>query len=514
MVEARRGGRVKNRIDLNSQNQRQNRIKIVLCPIRELCLDSRNPRSHSPKQIRQIARSIEAFGFNVPILIDANKKVIAGHGRIMACELLGRAEVPTICLDHLTDAQARAFMIADNRLTENSTWDERLLGEQLKELSVLNLEFNLEATGFTMGEIDLRIEGLTSEAEEEAAARDDQFSALPVGPAVTRPGDMWLLGGHRVYCASALDAGAYVTLMQGELAQMVFDPPYNVRIEGNVSGLGTVQHRDFAMATGEMSEAEFTTFLTTACSLHARHSVDGSLHFVCMDWRHLTELLTAGRIVYSELKNICVWVKDSPGMGSLYRSQHEMVCVFRHGRQPHRNNVQLGQYGRNRSNVWEYPGANSSSRSGDEGNLLALHPTVKPAALVADAIMDCTARCDIVLDGFLGSGTTVIAAERTGRRCYGLELDPLYVDTVVRRWQAFTRERAYHASTGKCFNELEAEAKNDEHERGQLRSRLPEAAAADPVQKRSLRKPQRTSARLEKLRQPGGRGARRAGRNK
>jgi DNA modification methylase len=241
---------------------------------------------------------------------------------------------------------------------------------------------------------------------------------------------------------------------------MVFsDPPYNVRIDGNVSGLGKKRHREFAMASSEMSEFEFTRFLVTAASLFARHSTEGSLHFICMDWRHIADLLSAAREVYRQVINVCVWVKDNAGMGSFYRSQHEFVCVFRHGRGAHRNNIQLGRYGRNRSNVWHYAGANSFSRVGDEGNLLALHPTVKPVALVADAIMDCTSRYDLVFDGFLGSGTTVIAAERTGRRCYGLEIDPLYVDAIVRRWQAFTRDDARHTAAGKSFRDLEQEAK-------------------------------------------------------
>ena len=428
---------------------------MVYRPIADLKLDPKNPRLHSDRQVNQIAHSIEAFGFNVPALINANDRVIAGHGRILACQLLGQTEVPTICLEHLSETQARAFMIADNRLTETSVWDDRLLAEQLKELSVVDLEFSLESTGFTMGEIDLRIEGLNSEAEDTAALQDES-SDPPTGPPVTRPGDLWLLGENRVYCGSALDDASYAELMQNERAQAAFfDPPYNVRIENNVSGLGAVQHRNFEMASGEMSEGQFTTFLMMACSLHGRYSVDGALHFICMDWRHLGELLAAGRTVYSELKNLAVWVKNNPGMGSLYRSQHELILVFRYGRGPHRNNVQLGQYGRNRSNVWHYPNAQTFSRSEGEGNLLALHPTVKPAALVADAIMDCTARRDIVLDGFLGSGTSVIAAERTGRRCYGIELDPIYVDTIVRRWQAFTRSRARHADTGKFFDEIE-----------------------------------------------------------
>jgi DNA modification methylase len=351
-------------------------------------------------------------------------------------------------------------MIADNRLPENSVWDDRLLAEQLKDLSMLDLDFSIEVTGFEMGEIDFRIEGLKPppQAEEDPA---DVISAAPAGPAVSRAGDLWLLGTHRVYCGSALEEGSYATLMQDEKAAMVFtDPPYNVPIEGNVSGLGAVHHREFVMASGEMNEAEFTAFLATACSLLARHSVEGSLHFICMDWRHMAELLAAGRQTYEELKNVCVWAKDRAGMGSLYRSQHELVFAFKHGREQHRNNIQLGQYGRNRSNVWHYRGINSFGHGGQEGDLLALHPTVKPVALVADAVMDCTARGEVVLDAFLGSGTTVIAAERVGRRCYGLELDPLYVDTIVRRWQAFTGDRARLASTGRCFSELEEEKRH------------------------------------------------------
>jgi DNA modification methylase len=238
---------------------------------------------------------------------------------------------------------------------------------------------------------------------------------------------------------------------------MVFsDPPYNVRIDGHVSGLGAVGHREFEMAAGEMTQAEFTLFLNHACSLLGRYSVDGSLHYICIDWRHMAELLAAAASVYSELKNVCVWTKNNAGMGSFYRSQHELIFVYKFGRGMHRNNIKLGQYGRNRTNVWSYAGATAFGRSGDEGNLLALHPTVKPVAMVADAIVDCTSRRALVLDGFLGSGTTVIAGERTGRRCYGLEIDPLYVDVIVRRWQTFTRAQARHLVSGRWFAEVEA----------------------------------------------------------
>ena len=365
-------------------------LKAEWLPIELLKLDPNNPRAHSPKQIDQIAHSVLAFGFNVPILVDAALRVIAGHGRLLAARQLGLHQVPVIRLKHLSESQARAFALADNRMTDNSTWDERLLASQLKELAELDLDFDLEATGFEMGEIDLYIEGLTEAKDDDVPA--DALPIVPTGPAVSHTGDLWLLGRHRLVCGSALDDRAYADVMQREHASLVFiDPPYNVRINGNVSGLGAIQHREFPMASGEMNEAEFTQFLTDACSLLAQHSSEGAIHFICIDWRHISELLAAGRQVYTELKNMCVWVKDNCGMGSLYRSQHELVCVFEHGRGTHRNNIQLGQFGRNRSNVWSYRGANSFGRAGDEGNLLALHPTIKPVNLVADAIMDCSA---------------------------------------------------------------------------------------------------------------------------
>jgi DNA modification methylase len=435
-------------------------LKVVYRRTDDLKLDPNNPRRHSQKQIRQIGNSIETFGFNVPILIDRFGNVIAGHGRLLAAIALGITEVPTLCLDHLTPAQARAFMIADNRLTEIATWDDPLLAQQFRELSLLDLDFNIEVTGFEMGEIDLRIASLEDLPEHD----DDPADILPevcAGPAISKIGDLWLLGAHCVLCGNALDAEAVATLMGQKLAAMVFtDPPYNVPIDGHASGLGAIHHRPFPMTSGEMTETEFTSFLSPVFRNLAAFSGDGSIHFICMDWRHVAELLAASRDVYGELKNLCVWVKDNGGMGSLYRSQHELVFVFKNGRKGHRNNVQLGRLGRNRTNVWHYPGANSFARCGAEGNLLALHPTVKPA-MIADAILDCSARGDIVLDAFLGSGTTVIAAERTGRRCYGLELDPAYVDTIVRRWQAQTGGRACHAASGRRFDDLACEAAAD-----------------------------------------------------
>ena len=424
---------------------------VVMLAIDAIHPDPTNPRAHSKRQIKQIARSIEAFGFNVPILIDRDSQLIAGHGRLEACHLLGWTEVPTIRLEHLSLAQAKAFMIADNRLTENSTWDDKLLAESLKELSILNLDFSLDAIGFDMGEIDFRIESLDAQPDEDPA---DTVPA-PASVAVTRPGDLWLLGSHRVLCADSLEAASYNTLMAGHLATVVFeDPPYNVKIDGHVGGNGVIKHREFAMASGEMSAAEFTTFLTTAFGHAARHSRNGSIHFQCMDWRHIGEITAAGHVAYAELKNICVWVKNVGGMGSLYRSRHELVFVFKNGTAPHINNVELGRHGRYRTNVWEYAGI-GGMRSGEEGDLLKLHPTVKPIRLVADAILDCSNRGDIVLDASLGSGTTLMAAQRVERVCYGLEIDPRYVDTAIRRWQADTGLDAIHAATGMTFTERE-----------------------------------------------------------
>ena len=432
----------------------QPRIAIAYRPISDLKLDPRNPRAHSRRQIRQIARSIKTFGFIVPVLVDRLLRVLAGHGRVLASRELGLSEVPVIMIEHLTEEQARAFLIADNRLTEISTWDDSLLAEQLNALSLANIDFDIEATGFDMGEIDFRIQGLEADTAEPDA--DDGLPA-DSGPPVTKAGDLWQLGRHRIYCGNALDEGSFATLMNGKRASMAFtDPPYNVRIQGNVSGLGKVKHAEFVMASGEMSEEQFTAFLTQAFKNMAAYSSAGSIHFACADWRHLAEYLAAGKAAFSELKNVCVWAKDCAGMGSMYRSQHEFIFVFKNGKASHRNNVQLGRFGRHRSNLWRYPGVNSFARSTEEGNLLALHPTVKPVAMVADAILDCSGRGEGVLDPFLGSGTTIIAAERTGRVAYGLELEPRYVDAAIRRWQTHTGERAQHAVSGKSFGKLEA----------------------------------------------------------
>lgn len=428
----------------------KNHIQIEYLPHTALKPHPKNPRTHSVRQVKQIARSIEQFGFVSPILLDDEGFIIAGHGRLLAAQQLGMDDVPVVHLAHLTKAQAKALMLADNKLTENAGWDQALLAECFIELG--EMSFDLEITGFEMAEIDLTIQGFQA-AESDSA---DEMPDIPSHTPVTRAGDLWLLGRHRILCGNSLDPMAMQRLMQSDRAQMIFtDPPYNVPVDGHVGGLGDIRHREFAMASGEMTAEQFTSFLTTACENMAAHSTDGSLHYICMDWRHLREMLAAGHQAYTELKNICVWVKDNGGMGSLYRSRHELVLVFKHGIGKHRNNVELGAHGRYRTNVWEYAGVNSFSRNhDDEGNLLTLHPTVKPVTMIADAIMDCTKRGELVLDTFLGSGSTLIAAEKSGRICYGMELDPLYVDTAIRRWQNLTGQQAVRAGDSKTFDAL------------------------------------------------------------
>ncbi|MGB0125750.1 MAG: DNA methyltransferase [Silvibacterium sp.] len=429
------------------------KLTIAYQSVGTLKLNPRNSRTHTKRQIRQIADSIQAFGFNNPVLLDEANTIIAGHGRLSAAKLLGIAEVPTIRLGDLSPDQIRAYVIADNRLAEKAGWDKSILAIELQHLLSIETEFNITVTGFEIPEIDL----LLSPGGDTADA-DDLFEVEGSSESVTQPGDIWSLGKHRILCGNAMEQASYSRLLGTKRAGVVFiDPPYNVPIDGNVCGKGAIRHREFQMASGEMSEFQFVSFLASSLKLLARHSVTGSVHFVCMDWRHVGELLTAGKQVYDSVLNLCVWVKNVGGMGSFYRSRHELVFVFRNGEGKHRNNIQLGQYGRNRTNVWEYPSINSLSKSGDEGNLLALHPTVKPVALVADALLDCSARGDLVLDAFLGSGSTLIAAERTGRICCGIELDPLYVDTAIRRWQRHTGDHAIHVVSGKRFDDVASE---------------------------------------------------------
>ena len=425
-------------------------MKIENTAVRELRPHPNNPRTHSRKQIKQIAKSIEQFGFCNPVLVDDGKRIIAGHGRVEAAKLLGLETVPTCQLSHLSEAEKRAYVLADNRLAEKAGWDKELLAIELQGL--LELEVDIELTGFEMAEIDLILEE-AREATGAASGPEDGVPEPSPGPAVGQNGDLWLLGIHRLLCGDARDQAAYARLMDGAKAEFVFtDPPYNVEIDGHVCGLGRARHRDFVMASGEMTEAEFTGFLKNVFDLLVANSVDGSIHQICMDWRHAWEMLLAGRAIYSELKNVCVWNKSNAGMGSFYRSKHELVFVWKSGTAAHINNFELGQYGRHRTNVWDYAGGNSM-RTGRLQEL-AMHPTVKPVALVADALKDCSRRGGLVLDPFCGSGTVLIAAERTGRKARALEIDPAYVDVAVRRWQVYTGKSAVLAGSGETFETI------------------------------------------------------------
>lgn len=419
---------------------------------KDLKVNCRNARSHSDRQVQMIAASMREFGWLAPIVIDENDTVLAGHGRLRAAPLLNMETVPTIQVKHLTPERKRAFMLADNRLAELAEWDDELLAIELKELSGLEIDFDFEVTGFETQDLD-RLEGA-------AAAKPTQAEVVPEldreHPPVSSLGDLWKLGPHLLLCGSALEEASYAKLMGEERAQMVFtDPPYNVKIDGHVCGLGSVHHQPFAMAAGEMSESEFVHFLATAMGLMAQFSGDGAIHDICMDWRHMSEVLAAAEGIYSEQKNLCVWNKTNAGMGTFYRSKHELIFVFKVGAARHINNFGLGAGGRYRTNVWDYAGVNTFKRGRmDE---LSMHPTVKPLPLVIDAVKDCSTRRGVVLDPFVGSGTTLLAAEKTGRIGRGIELDPYYVDAAIGRWQTLTGKVAVHVESGLSFNELAAQ---------------------------------------------------------
>lgn len=425
--------------------KRRHAIKYV--PIESLVPYANNARQHSPGQVRQIAKSIQRFGFINPVLVDKNGTLIAGHGRLLAARELGLQRLPTVRIDHLTEAERRAYALADNKIAMNATWDDRLLRVELTYLASLDLDFGLDLTGFSTPEIDLLMAAEATELEP----------APPPPPArpVTRPGDLWILGKHRVLCGDCRDERNWRALLGKRSARMVItDPPYNVRIDGHARGLGQIKHREFALASGEMTPDEFTGFLQAALSPMTRASADGALLYVFMDWRHLLELCTASGTLGLSHLNLCIWAKTNGGMGSLYRSGHELVFVFKKGTAAHVNNVELGKHGRNRTNVWSYPGVNTFGEGREDA--LAIHPTVKPTPLVADAILDCTHRGDLVLDGFLGSGTTLLAAEKTGRMAAGMELDPGYVDVALTRWRTLTGKVPILAGTRKSFDAVAA----------------------------------------------------------
>jgi DNA modification methylase len=425
--------------------------RIETIAIDDLKANPRNARTHSKRQVKLIAESMRAFGFLNPALIDEKGVIIAGHGRIAAAKLLGMTHAPVVRIEHLNEDKKRAYVIADNQLAARAGWDAEILAIELQHLSAL-IDLDVAITGFEMPEIDLILAGAKAARPEEEIQPIDR-----TGPAVTRPGDLWRLGRHWVLCGDSLKMASYGALMGEAIARIVFaDPPYNVPISGFVSSSRRINHREFAMCVGEMTEDEFIAFLASALRCVSRFCAAGAVQYWCQDWRHQFELLSAARAVGLESLNTCVWVKDNGGMGGLYRSRHEFVGVFKVPGARHCNNVELGKHGRNRTNVWEYPGAATFSKTGDEGPLNEAHPTVKPVAMIADALLDCSNRGDLLLDPFLGSGSTLIAAERTGRACRAIELDPIYVDVGIRRWRRMTGEAAVHNESGADFADLEA----------------------------------------------------------
>lgn len=390
---------------------------------------ARNARHHSSAQVKAIATSIRKFGFTNPILVDEFGEIIAGHGRYEAALLIRLTIVPIIRIEGLTDTQKRALRLADNKLSLRSSWDVELLSAELADLTMTDLDITL--TGFEAIEVDR----LTTPSLENIEV-DDPLPDPPSAP-VSSSGDLWLLGSHRLAVGDARDPETYRRLLGWKIADMIMtDPPYNVRISGNVSGKGRKKHTDFLMASGEMSKRGFVEFLTNVLTLARDASRDGALHYIFADWRMIGTLTSVGEALFSDLLNIAIWVKSNGGLGSFYRSQHEMVAIFKHGTGRHVNNVELGRMGRYRSNIWQYPGASGFSKTRKKD--LERHPTVKPVALVADAIRDATKPGDLVLDPFGGSGTTLIAAELTKRRAALIEIEPKYADVTLQRFQQQT----------------------------------------------------------------------------
>lgn len=422
--------------------------KIEFVEIDRLTPCSRNARTHSKRQIEQLIRSIEYFGWTNPILIDDHGEIIAGHGRYIAAKAMNLPIIPVVRLSHLSEADKRAYLVADNRLAENAGWDRDLLAIELQ--AVIDLGVDIEITGFETAEIDVMLDEAAAVNADSNTGPENQIPP-PAKTAVTQIGDLWLLGRHRLLCGNALEGADVSTLLNDDDVDAVFtDPPYNVPITGHVRQAG---HREFVMGSGEMSDVEFAQFLASAILAVKVHARPGAMAFICMDWRHMRELLYVGAACKLELKNICVWAKTNAGMGSLYRSQHEMIPVFKLSPGPHINNVELGATGRYRTNVWTYAGVNTFSSNRDEE--LAMHPTCKPVALVQHAIEDVTKRNDVVLDTFGGSGTTLIAAERCGRRARLMELDPLYCDVILRRYVRYTGKQPTLSITGEAFEEVE-----------------------------------------------------------
>lgn len=433
-------------------------LAISNVPITRIKPYAKNPRLHPPAQIALLKAGISRFGFVAPMLVTPDFDIIAGHGRLIAATELGMTEVPVIILPHLNEAEQAALRVADNAIAAKGIWSPDLLKESLS--FVLDGDFGISEMhlGFEQGEIDFYLGAdLTTKSKGEVAAPPPNRLVS----SVTQPGFLWNIGGHRILCGDSTDAASFEILMPGEQADVgISDIPWNRKINGHVSGHGAIKHPEFAFASGEMTETEFFEFTEKAFKLQAAFSKPGALNYQFIDWRGVGDMIAAGKRIYDDLINICVWVKPIGGMGGLYRSRQELVCVFRVKGGKHQNFVNLGKHGRNRSNVWEFA---SPSALGSERENLALHPTCKNVEMIGEAIMDSTRRKAIVLDAFLGSGTTVLAAQRTGRRGYGIEIDPYSVDVAVRRLQAESGLIA-KLPDGRSFNEIEEMQKGARHD--------------------------------------------------
>lgn len=428
----------------------RNSMVVEYIAVSELKSHPRSPYILKPLDERTAGKVMEVRDFEQPLVIDRTNTVLIGEIFFRAAKRLGRETVPVIRVEHLSETEALEMSVAYQRLNELGEWDRQ-------QLAVLNFEFEIELPGyepehigFEVGEMDLIVGEQAGEPEDEAV---DEFSS---NVAVSEIGDVWTLGKHRIVCADSTDPATFVKFMAGvSPAALVFtDPPFGCAINGFVARAG--RHREFVMGSGEMSPDELLAFFTAFIAALLPHLKAGAVVEIVIDWRSLHLLLRAAEPLLGPLINLAVWAKDRPGQGSFLRSQHELVLIFKHGKGRFRNNVQLGRHGRGRSNVWSYPSAKTASTGSDEGNLLKHHPTPKPVRLVADAILDVTKRGDIVIDAFLGSGTTLIAAEKVGRVCHGVELDPLYVDLAIRRWQAWSGEQAVLEGTGETFAEIAA----------------------------------------------------------
>lgn len=430
------------------QLQHNLRIDIVYRPVDQIRSYTRQLRKRSRRWKASMQASIRRYGLILPILIDQDGVIIGGEGVFEIAKACGFTEVPTVRVDHLNETDTRLLRLALNRIAEESGWDTIELTEEWRELQPLAMDLGYEVSGFVTPEIDSLLHQPPSKEREDA---DDQRVEIgSPGSEVSRLGDLWELGDHLVLCGSSLDMENLQRLMGDDLARMVLtDQPYNVKIQGNVGGLGKHKHREFVQASGEMDEAQFTQFLTTSIATLSAFCRDGALLYMFMDWRHQWEILSGIRAANLTMVNMAVWAKTSPALGAFYRSQHELCFIARKGKAQHKNNIDLGRWGRTRSNVWSYAGVNSFGAGRDEQ--LAMHSTCKNVSMLVDAIRDASDRGEIVLDGFLGSGSTLIAAERTGRICRGLELDPLYVDTIVHRWERVTGGTAVLRGTGETM---------------------------------------------------------------